>query len=387
MRPKSLFNKMKSPLLAFATLACLWFSILIILFSLVLLHLPSVSCTSIGGPRFCVPQYKIQFLEVPDGDQDLLLGAKDLLTLLSYVAVDLNSKIRPAVPTDYDDVNLVNTFNPSNTFKINHLGYCKEQPGVKKIPSYCSDNGNGLELISMLVRDVGVQFGITSSKNPRIMGDSFVYAFKLGLRTLVESRRGNPKSGSAFSKYIPSESSSPPLEGDPESFSRWSGVAGFLLLMQKFCWSMSLINLVEFSMCILVIVSTIIMAPAALTGRKSSNWHMVDEFGCLVLKIIPMLTVIVSFLGVFSSSLFHATLIKSSATYGLSHRYYELQIGSGFYLSIVRLILECVLLWQILKFNKHIKKVEHTSGLSPAVVENWHKDLETDSVLSSGITV
>ncbi|SCU90506.1 LAME_0E08856g1_1 [Lachancea meyersii CBS 8951] len=395
MKADSFLNKLKPSLVALATTAYLWFSILALLLAIVLLHIPNASCTSVAGPRSCIPQYKIRFLEVPDRDQDILQGAKGLLRLLSYVAVDLNANGKAAASADYDDVNLVNTFNPSNYFKINHLGYCKEQPSVTKIPCYCTNNLNGLEPISMLVRDVGVQFGITSSKNPYMMGNSFVYAFKLGLRALMDAGKATGTNSNdndnIFAKYLNTGSESD-NDVPARDFSQWQGVAELLTVLQNLCWSVSFISLIEFSLCFLIVISTVITAPAALTGRQRKKrskrvWRSVDTWGCIALKVLPIFTAIVSFFGVFMSSVLYSSLTKASATHGLSKKYYELQVGDAFYLNVARLALECALVWQTLKFNKHKNKTENDPQMSPASLENWPKDLEMDSILSSSTTV
>ncbi|CEP61673.1 Sma2p LALA0_S03e08218g [Lachancea lanzarotensis] len=395
MKLDSISNKLRPSILALATTACLWFSILISLLAIILLHLPSVSCNSLAGPRFCIPQYTLRFLEVPDPGQNIFVGAKSLLTLLSYVALDLNANGKAANLEDYDDVNLVNTFNAPNRYKMNHLGYCKDQPSVAKIPRYCINNRNGLEPVSTLMRDVGVQFGITSSKNPYMMGNSFVYAFKLGLRALLEA--GRNETGSAddsnniFAKYMSPYSGSN-SEIPVRDLSQWQSAAELLEVLQHLCWSISFINLIEFSLCILVIISTVVTSPTAFTGKRrdkrfETTWRTVGIWGHFFLKVLPVLAAIVSFFGVFVSTVLYSSLNKASVTQGLSKKYFDLQIGGAFYMNVVRLVLECVLVWQTLKFNQHRKNAENELQVSPTALGSWQKDLEMDSILSSSTTV
>ncbi|SCU97778.1 LAFA_0G13212g1_1 [Lachancea sp. 'fantastica'] len=386
-------NKLRPSFLALATAACLWFSILTSLLAIILLHVPSVSCNSLAGPRFCIPQYTVRFLEVPNPDQNIFVGAKSLLTLLSYVALDLNAKGKAANLEDYDDVNLVNTFNSPNRYKVNHLGYCKEQPSVTKIPRYCINNRNGLEPVSTLIRDVGVQFGITSSKNPYMMGNSFVYAFKLGLSTLLEAGKNGTThpDDNVFAKYVTNDPSSD-SDAPVRDLSRWQSVAELLVVLQHLCWSISFINLVEFLLCVLVVISTIITAPTAFTGKQRDKkfrkiWRIVDIWGHFALKILPIVVAIVSFFGVFISTVLYMSLSRASSTQGLSRRYYDLQVGGAFYVNVARLVLECVLIWQTVKFNQHRNNAENELQLSPAPLESWQKDIEMDSILSSSTTV
>ncbi|SCU98674.1 LADA_0H14664g1_1 [Lachancea dasiensis] len=383
IRPGLIFSKLKPALRNLATLVCLWFSILATLLTVLLLHLPNASCSSVSGPRYCLPQYELRFLEVPERNQDIFLGAKDLLTLLSYVAVDLNMKVEPAASADYDDVNLVNTFSPSNVFKINHLGFCKDQTSVTKLPKYCSVNLNGLEPISMIVRDVGVQFGITSARNPRIMGESFVYAYRLGLNALTKARGEQ----NIFLKYLQPESTPGEPSVATRDYNQWQGVAGGLLLLQNCCWSISWLALIEFSICVLVIVSTLLTAPKVLSGRNYKNWTTVNTIGHFALRVLPIVAIIVNFLGVFISAVIYVSLASASANYGMLHRVFDLQAGSGFYVGVVRLLLECVLLWQALTFQRISFKTKQNSALVPSSIDNLQKKYDTDSILSSGATV
>ncbi|CAR22979.1 Sma2p [Lachancea thermotolerans CBS 6340] len=379
---------LKTILVQKQTLICTWVILLTLVFVLLLLYLPSVSCTSVTGPRFCIPQYKVRFLDVLDEDRNLLQGLKDLLQLLSYVAVDLSSSSSMPATEDYDSINLVNTFDASNTFKINYLGFCKQQLTRSKIPAYCSNNRNGLEPVSALVRDVGIQFGIVASKNPHIMGESFVYVFKMGLSTLLASPEDFPGKESAISKYLSTRATNggESLKSAGETFHRLEELAYWLSMMQRFCWTLGWAGLIEFFLCVIILISLLLAAPANLFGKWRKHMSWFEAMGTLLLKSLPILVLLVSFFDLLFSATWYISLKKASSHYGLTHKFYDLKLGEGFYINVCRLFFQCVILFQALRFTRNItlevhSDEEHTEIGSP------QKDLEAGSVLSSGTTV
>ncbi|CUS20179.1 LAQU0S01e00782g1_1 [Lachancea quebecensis] len=379
---------LKTILVHSQTLICTWVTLLALTFVLILLYLPNVSCTSVTGPRFCIPQYKIRFLDVLDEDRNLLQGLRDLLQLLSYVAVDLGSNSTIPATEDYDSINLVNTFDASNTFKINYLGFCKKQMTNSKIPTYCSGNRNGLEPISALVRDVGIQFGIVASKNPHIMGESFVYVFKMGLSALLTPSEEHPGKENVFSKYVSAKAAidGESLRSAGETFHRLEELAYWLSMMQKFCWTLGWAGLIEFFLCVAILISILSAAPANLFGKWSKHIFWFESIGTLLLKSLPILVLLVSFFGVLSSATWYISLKKASSHYGLSHKFYDLELGEGFYINVCRLFFQCVILIQALRFTRNLRLEAH-SDEERTEIGSPHKDPEAGSVLSSGTTV
>lgn len=367
---------------------------MVLAFLIVLLQLPSVSCTNSSGPRFCVPQYQLRFLDIPNQDQNLLEGVKDLLKLLSYMAVDLNYSDRPTAVADYDDINLVNTFSPLNVFKINFLGFCKEQHAFSKLPTYCVNNKFGLEPISMIVRDLGVQFGIISSKNPRIMGESFVYAFKTGLNTFKDPGKNGFLSDGVFSKFVAKgiTSGSQSNTAADVGIANLKEAADWLIFMQDFCQVIGLINLIEFCVCVIIVLSTLLLTPAAIGEKRSRSCRVLIAGGNFALKVLPAFFLVVSFLDIFSLSAWFVTLNRASSSYGLAHKFYELALGGGFYIAVVRFVLGCALLGHTVRLNKVSQSetfddMTEKSTKGCADSDHWQKDLETASILSSGTTI
>ncbi|AET37403.1 Sma2p Ecym_1152 [Eremothecium cymbalariae DBVPG len=149
-----------------------WFMLLALALAICLLHLPNYSCTYSRDLPICTPQFSFQLTNTTPTATLFLSTVKEVSMLLSYVAIDLGWNVNFPKPNDYDTSNLVNTFDPSNKYHVNLFGYCKWQPLSSKSNWYCMDNPNGLDIISMIIRDLGAQLGVLSHSNTKILSDS-----------------------------------------------------------------------------------------------------------------------------------------------------------------------------------------------------------------------
>lgn len=172
--------------------------IVLILFTLLIWfsHLSYFTCTSSADLPICMPQYVFHFKDDTPTSKVLFSTIKEFFSLLSFFTLDFNWDIDLNQLEDrYNQSNLINIFHPSNKYEANVFGYCKRQKNDKKIDHYCIDNTNGLNIISILVRDLGFQFGVLSQNNVKITSDSFWIIYQTLVtsldRFLADDRRGN----------------------------------------------------------------------------------------------------------------------------------------------------------------------------------------------------
>ncbi|QEU62017.1 Sma2 [Kluyveromyces lactis] len=172
--------------------------IILISFSLLVWfsHLSNFTCTSSANLPICMPQYVFHFKDDTPTSKVLFSTVKEFFSLLSFFTLDFNWGIDLSELQDrYNQSNLINIFHPSNTYYVNAFGYCKQQSQDEKLNHYCIDNTNGLNIISVLIRDLGFQFGVLSETNVKITGDSFWIIYQTLLNSfnkfLEDDKRGN----------------------------------------------------------------------------------------------------------------------------------------------------------------------------------------------------
>lgn len=319
-------------------------SILCVALAQLLMHMVSISCTSKTGERFCHPQFTLTFSGPPVGSDGLLLALKDLLKLLSYMAIDLGSHHSLPQDADYDEINLVNTLESSNTFKVNFLGYCKDQPMIRELKNYCTKHNSGLDPISLIMRDMGIQFGLLSSKNPKIMGESFVYTYKLGLRAIADTSRNLDKENNMLRRYLKGFSGDPDSEADRIQIQKIVIFANWLLFTQDFCLVINWLNLIEFILSILAVLLATLMTPVILKGPRG-KLNLLRLMVVPTFKIIAVSVILANCCCNLSSTLWFVVLRKAGRSVLKGTDINSVRLGSGLILSWVRLLLECILAW------------------------------------------
>lgn len=143
-----------------------------------------------------MPQYHFRFKDDTPTSKIVFSTAKEFFSLLSFFALDFNWDIDlDQLESRYNESNLVDIFHPLNQFEVNNFGYCKHQGSKQTLQDYCIDNSNGLNIMSVLIRDLGFQFGVLSKSNVKITSDSFWIIYQTLItslnRFLKDEKRGN----------------------------------------------------------------------------------------------------------------------------------------------------------------------------------------------------
>ncbi|ODV94441.1 hypothetical protein PACTADRAFT_51277 [Pachysolen tannophilus NRRL Y-2460] len=179
------------------------------------------TCRSSNG--FCFPQLTVQLDDSSSEAEAALSSARDLLKVVSYIAIDLGTPIQNSngdleismnnnankkkiilgnqgnYLTSDDYLNTIDTFSVENIYNLNFLGYCREN--LLNGATFCSKSHNGLDILSTLIRDAGIQLAkISKQENYGDMGDSFAVAYQVGLSNFAsanEIRNDNSNSNRA----------------------------------------------------------------------------------------------------------------------------------------------------------------------------------------------
>ncbi|EHN00940.1 Sma2p [Saccharomyces cerevisiae x Saccharomyces kudriavzevii VIN7] len=180
-----------------------WGVLLVLSLSQFLLYLPTTTCTSSKGLRLCAPQFTITVIGGSSTANEFIASVREFLRLISYLTIDMGWSNEFTDPSVYEDENLVDTFQPDKIFELNYFGFCKRS---NKSKIYCTSNENyGMDVLEVLVRDVGIQLGnisTTRSNETKQFGDSLVLTYRLALTSIRDFLKHDKHSGNALSKAL-----------------------------------------------------------------------------------------------------------------------------------------------------------------------------------------
>ncbi|ODV63363.1 Sma2p ASCRUDRAFT_5369 [Ascoidea rubescens DSM 1968] len=174
--------------------------------------------------RRCLPQFRFEFIDQTNFAKDVLASARDVFKAVTFLAndmsdIDLNnnynfdnehiSLIDFGNNTDANileyyntkEKNLkksdkpksdIDTFSTDNQYEISFLSYCRKKKinteagrnifKNSKNDKFCTDSSSGVDIVSTLIRDSGIQIGeITKNDDLKLMGDSFVLVYEISL--------------------------------------------------------------------------------------------------------------------------------------------------------------------------------------------------------------
>lgn len=308
-----------------------------------LLYLPNFSCTSSIGLPICTEQFSFSIIGTSTITRDFIASVKEFLKLVSYLAIDMGWSNSLADPEIYNDENLVDTFESENIYRVNYFGYCKKNNNQRM---YCVPNGNaGMDVLTILVRDVGIQLGKLSSvhvNNTTILGDSLVLTYQLALSSLRKFLKGDRYRGNALSKVIfGSDINDTETTGRDKAahYSKGVDAAYFLSVANKIMFLLQVCEVVTSFLCLL----TVIGFGMGLTLTKKHRSLPV------LLKVVISTLLIIASITLISSVLYFLSLKTLEPSNDPSHgstgwELLQVNIGNGFIIGCVRYLVQLTLL-------------------------------------------
>lgn len=273
--------------------------------------------------------------------KEVIGSIKELLKLISYLAIDLGWSNDLADPSIYDDENLVDTFNSENIYKVNYFSYCKKN-GDKR--TYCVRNGNyGRDVIGILVRDVGIQLGKVSSlhtNDTQILGDSLVIAYHLALNSIRKFIRGDRSRGNAFfNTFLDVDSDSPGRRNNASHYSKGVEILYWLGVSNQILFFLQISEIAISFLCLLTVVGFGIVLAFAKRHRSLP----------ILLKITSSLLVVTATVSLLCTVLYFLTLktlepSKEASKTPTGWELLELRIGKGFIIDCARYAIQIFLL-------------------------------------------
>lgn len=162
-------------------LMAIFLLILSLVCALIFSSFPLFSCQHKNGA--CFPQLTVQITDKSPAAKTALVTVKEALKVLTYLAMDFGDSsseldlINSRLDTYYQE-KVIDTFSVNTLYQLNFLGYCRISS--RKGRNFCMKSF-GLDLLSVFVRDAGVQLGELTRTNVDIMGDSFAIAYELAI--------------------------------------------------------------------------------------------------------------------------------------------------------------------------------------------------------------
>ncbi|AAS52818.1 AER135Wp [Eremothecium gossypii ATCC 10895] len=319
-----------------------WFMLLSLATAICLLHLPSYSCTYSRDLPICTPQVSFQLTNTTPTATLFLSTVKEVSMLLSYVAIDLGWNVNFPKPNDYDTSNLVNTFDPSNKYHVNLFGYCKWQPLSNKATWYCMDNPNGLDIISMIVRDLGAQLGVLSHTNTKILSDSLWILYRSIFDSFYKFVHDDDYRADKVASFLQSLQQGGPLP----SVDQFKTVTLLLKCFEKLTNAIQVTELCSFALIIIAIaLATVACVMDILAAREEKHSATSDKLPKAL--FFKQITLKLSY-AVVTCSLFYqiGMAVYFLALFSIRYPYdYKVKVmtfnpDTGYWLSVLRFVME-----------------------------------------------
>ncbi|CAR26630.1 hypothetical protein ZYGR_0H04480 [Zygosaccharomyces rouxii] len=303
-----------------------------------LLYLPNFTCTVSTGVPLCAAQFNFSIVGTSTITKDFIDSIREFLRLISYLALDMG-RVGATDPKIYNEENLVDTFDPDNVYKVNFFGYCKKS-GYHR--AYCVQNGDsGMDVLSILVRDVGIQLSKLSSSpanNTKVLGDSLVLTYHLSLSSLRRFLKGDRRNSNAFSKILLGAQDTGTDDDRADKFGKGVDIAYVLKVFNKilFFWQVG-----EFASSFVCLITVIVFGLVLMFGKRHRSLPLMLKCSSSILIIVATVTL----LGNTVYFLF-LKLLEPSHDYSQTPDWALLQvtIGSGFVICCARYMLQLLFL-------------------------------------------
>ncbi|QLL32421.1 hypothetical protein HG536_0C05900 [Torulaspora globosa] len=315
-----------------------WIILLIVALTQLLLYIPILSCRNTGS--FCVEQFRFSITGSSAITEEFINSVKEVLKLISYLALDMGWSTGLTDSDVYREENLVDTFDSENVYSVNHFGYCKKKHSTIL---YCAHNGHsGMDVLGILVRDIGIQLGMLSMPHQNettMVGESLVLTYHLGLTSLKKFLKA--KQTSALSKVLlleDGQAESGKISGASQ-FARGVALARFLQLANAGVLIM-LIN--EISVSVLCMLAVLVYGITLVLKVKVRILITVLKAAASVLIGIATIT--------FASTLLYFLALKTLEPSGdplqpaTKWDIMQLSVGPGFVIGWIRYALQIILL-------------------------------------------
>ncbi|AMD22077.1 HGL263Wp [Eremothecium sinecaudum] len=351
-----------------------WFMLLALSLAICLLHLPNYSCTYSRDLPICTPQFSFQLTNTTPTATLFLSTVKEVSMLLSYVAIDLGWNVNFPKPDDYDTSNLVNTFDPSNKYHVNLFGYCKWQPLSSKATWYCMDNPNGLDILSMIVRDLGAQLGVLSHSNTKILSDSLWILYRSMFDSFYKFVHDDDYRANKVASFLQSLQQGEPLH----SVDQFKTVTLLVKCFENLTWAIQVTEICSFVLmavafllsCVAFILDLMSNKEALYTNRTERQAR--SQLAKLVTLRISYAAVTASMFNQIGMAVYFLVLFSIRYPYDYKVKVMTFNPDTGYWLSILRFFME---FW--FAVTCHLSFSQQKNKLANAKSAQWKSEGET----------
>lgn len=349
----------------------LWIILLVMVLTQLLLYIPIFSCRNSGPTPVCLEQFRFSIVGASAVTEEFISSIKEVLRLVSYLAIDMGWSTDLGDSDLYREENLVDTFDAQNTYKVNYLGYCKRRHNTVL---YCAPNGHsGMDVLGILVRDIGIQLGMLSSSHvddTTLLGNSMVLTYHLALSSLEKFLKAEQTS--ALSKMILLDDDTSSSEGKPHvsQFARGVALARFLQVANG---SVFIVLLCELSLSALCLLVVLVYGLTLILRLKLKIIATSLKFTISTLMGVATIT----FLSTLLYFLVLKTLEPSRDPLQMAGKWdiMQVSVGPGFIIGCIRYALQVLLLPLIFVVLRYYKTREEPSQVIQEPESAQMKDL------------
>ncbi|QLQ79941.1 hypothetical protein HG537_0C05900 [Torulaspora globosa] len=317
-----------------------WIIMLIIALTQLLLYIPIFSCRDTGPSPVCIEQFRFSIIGSSAITEEFINSVKEVLKLISYLAIDMGWSTRMTDSEIYREENLVDTFDAENVYSVNHFGYCKKKHNSIV---YCARNGHsGMDVLGILVRDIGIQLGMLSISHQNettMVGDSLVLTYHLGLTSLKKFLKA--KQTSTLSKVLLLEDGQTERTNNtgPPQFAKGVALARFLQLANAGVLIMLINEIAASTLCLLAVLAYGITLILKLKVRILITALKVAASTLIAIATITFTSTLLYFLAL-------KTLEPSSDPLQPPTKWdiMQVSVGPGFVIGWIRYALQIILL-------------------------------------------
>lgn len=299
-----------------------------------LLYLPDFSCTLSTSLPTCTAQFNFAIVDSSRITHDFIASVQEFLKLLSYLTIDMGWSNELSDPSIYNDENLVDTFHQENIYKMNYFGYCKRTNG-KRV--YCVQNGNsGMDVLSLLIRDIGIQLGKLSSihaGNTKVLADSLAFTYQLALSSLHSFLKNDRSRENAFSNIIVGSLHD---ESVSSNYSKGVTIAYALMIFNKI---LLFIHISEICMSFVCLLSVVIFGMSLIWGKKHYALPILLKSTSFILITASSITIISNILYLMGLKMLEPSKINGVST---GWELLQVTVGSGFIIGCTRYLVQCI---------------------------------------------
>lgn len=336
-----------------------WAVLLVLSLSQFLLYLPTTTCTTSKGLRLCAPQFTVTVIGGSNTANEFIGSVREFLRLISYLTIDMGWSNELTDPSVYEDENLVDTFQPDKVFELNYFGFCKRSNRSK---IYCTSNQNyGMDVLEVLVRDVGIQLGnisTTRSNETKKFGDSLVLTYRLALTSIRDFLKHDKHSGNALSKALIGTPDPNVKDQSPtKNYSKGVNLAYILMVFNGMVFYLAVLELIVGFLSICVVSA---FGGALSVGKRHRLFPILLKFSSSILVTLSTLTLLCNVIYLIALK----TLEPDDASVAgpdraVSHttgwELLQVNVGSGFIVGLARYAIQWVLLLLAFLAANHYK--------------------------------